>query len=97
MKSQTISTMGNVGPKTRLLGQMLEKPFVSSRGHNFCQIIMKFFQIVYLDKISDTSENGPCRVKNNVTRQNLRKTLCTLWSQNFSFIIMKVGQNVSLD
>ena len=70
--------MGHVGPKTRSLGQILEKPCVRARGHIFSPIIMKLGQNVCPDKIFDEFENGSCRVKNWVTRSNLRKTLCML-------------------
>ena len=46
------------------LGQVLEKPFVRSRGHIFSLIIMKHGQNVCLDKISNKFENGSFRVKN---------------------------------
>ena len=50
--------MGHVESKTRLLGQILEKSCVHSRGHIFGQIIMKLGQNVCLDEISDKAENG---------------------------------------
>ena len=65
--------------KARPLGQILEKPCVRSRGHIFSPITMKIGQNILLDKISDECENGSCRVKNWVTKSNLRKTLCILW------------------
>ena len=55
--------MGNLGSKTRSVGQILEKPCVRSRGHIFSPIIMKHGQNVCLDEISDLSKNGSCRVK----------------------------------
>ena len=75
--------MCHVGSKTRSLGQILEKPSVRSRGHNFGSIVMKLGQNVCLDKIFDKFENGSCRVKIYVTTSNLRKTLCTLWRLHF--------------
>ena len=56
--------MGHVRSKTRSLGQILEKPCVSSGGHISSPIIMKLGQNVCLDEISDEFENGLCRVKN---------------------------------
>ena len=53
-------------------------PYVRSTGHIFSAIIMKRGQNVCLGEISDEFENGSCRVKNQVTMSNLRKTLCTL-------------------
>ena len=64
MKSQMSLKMGHVGSKTTSLGQILEKPFVQSRGHIVSPIIMALGQNVCLDEISDEFENGPCRVKN---------------------------------
>ena len=54
----------HVGSKTRSLGQILRKPCVCSRGHNFSPIFMKLGRNVCLDEISDQFENGSCRVKN---------------------------------
>ena len=64
MKSQTSSKMVHVRLKTRLVGQILEKPCVRFRGHIFSPIIMKLGQNVCLDEISDELENGSCWVKN---------------------------------
>ena len=64
MKSQTSLKMGDVGSKTRSLGQISEKACVCSRGHIFIPIIMKLGQNIYYDEISDKFENGSCRVKN---------------------------------
>ena len=58
MKSRTSVKMGHVGSKTRSLHQMLEKPFVSSRGHIFSLIIMKLDQHVCLDGISRNLKMG---------------------------------------
>ena len=56
--------MGDVGWKTRTVGQILEKPCVRSRGNIFSPIIMKLGQNVCLDEISDGMENRSCQVKN---------------------------------
>ena len=49
--------------KNRLLGQILEKPCVCSRGQLFSLIIMKLGQNVCLDESLDEFENGSCWVK----------------------------------
>ena len=36
--------LGHVGSKARLLGQMLEKPCLHSRGHSFDSKVMKLYQ-----------------------------------------------------
>ena len=65
--------------QTRSLGKNLRrKPCVSSRGHIFSLIIMKLGQNVCFDLVSNDFENGSCRVKNEVNRSNVRKTLCIL-------------------
>ena len=64
MKSLMSFKIGHVGLKTKSLGQILEKPCVSSGGHIFCPIIMKLCQNVSLDEISDRFQNRFCRVKN---------------------------------
>ena len=56
--------MGHVASKTRSLSQILEKPYVSSRGHISSPIFMKLGQNVCLDEIWDEFENGSCWVKN---------------------------------
>ena len=55
--------MGHVGIKIRSLAQIMEKPWVCSRGHIFSPIILKLGQNVCLDEILDESENGLCQVR----------------------------------
>ena len=60
-----ISDVFEIGSgQVRSVGQILEKPFVCSRGHIFSQIILKLGQNVCLDEILDEFENRLCRVKN---------------------------------
>ena len=40
------SKLGDVGSKTRSLGQIFEKPCVHSRGHSFDSKFMKLFKNV---------------------------------------------------
>ena len=68
----------HVWSKTRSLGQMLVKLYVCSIGHIFRPIITKLDQHVCLVEISHKFENGSCQVKNQVSKLNVRKTLCTL-------------------
>ena len=58
---------------------------------------MKLGQNVCLNEISEEIENGSCRVKNYVTKSNLRKPCVHSRGHIFSPIIMKLGQNVCLD
>ena len=44
--SRSSSKLGHDGSKTRSLGQVLEKPCVHSRGHNFDHKFMKVCQNV---------------------------------------------------
>ena len=64
MKSLTSWKMAHVRSKTRSLCQILQKPYIRSRGHIFSPIIMKLGQNVCLDEISDEFENGSCWFKN---------------------------------
>ena len=48
--------------KTRSLHQILEKPCLRSRGHNFSLILMKLNQNVCLNEISDKFENGSYQI-----------------------------------
>ena len=75
--------MGHFGSKTRLLGQILEKPCVNSRAHIFSPMLMKLCQTICLDKILEEFENGLCRMKNKATRSDFRKTWCTLFWLHF--------------
>ena len=92
MISKTILKMGHVRSKTKSLGVILEKPCVRTIGHTLSPIIMKLGQKVCLDEIWDEFENRSCPSKNEVTRSNLRKTLCMLWRPDFQsriFVLMK--------
>ena len=73
--SQLSSNMGDVGSKTRSVGQIMEKPCEHSRGHSFGPIIIKLAQNDHLDNFSVKFEYGSCRVKNKVSRSNHGKTL----------------------
>ena len=88
MKARTSLKMGHVGSKSRSLCQMLEKPYVCSRGMIFSPITMKLDQHVCLDKITHKFENWSCRVKNWVTSSNLRKTYLYLF-ENVSCWVKK--------
>ena len=46
MMSRSSLKLGHVGSKTRLLGQILGKPCVHSRGHSFDSKLMKLYQNV---------------------------------------------------
>ena len=65
--------MGCVGSKTRSLGQMLEKPFVGSRGHIFSPKLLLVGQNVCLDDTSDRFENGSLGLKTRSPGQILEK------------------------
>ena len=84
--------MGHVGSKTRLLGQILQKPCVNFRDHIFNQ--MKLGQNICLKEISDQFENGSYVVKNwfkssKYLVYNLEVTFC--------LIVIELGQDVFLN
>ena len=56
--------MGQVGSKTRSLGQILEKRSVRSRSHIFNLIILKIGHNVCVKEVCDKFENKSCQVKN---------------------------------
>ena len=56
--SQSSSNMGDVGSKTRSVGQIIEKPCEHSSGHIFGPIFIKLAQNDYLDNISVKFEYG---------------------------------------
>ena len=72
--------MGEVGSKTRSVGQIMEKPCEHSRGPSFGQIFIKLAQNDHLDNaqndhldnISVKFECGSCQVK---SWKNLMNTL----------------------
>ena len=56
--SQISSNMGDVGSKTRSVGQIMEKPCEHSRDQSFGPIFIKLAQNDHLDNISDKFEYG---------------------------------------
>ena len=50
--------MGDVGSKTRSVGQIMEKPCEHSRGHSFGPILIKLAQNDHLGNISVKFEYG---------------------------------------
>ena len=58
MISRTSSNMGQVGSKSRSLGQIIEKPGLRTRGYIFCPIFLKTIQNVCLCDILVKFEYG---------------------------------------
>ena len=56
--SQSSSNMGDVGSKTRSVGQIMAKPCEHPRGHIFGPIFIKLAQNDHLDNISVKFEYG---------------------------------------
>ena len=56
--SQSSLNMGDVGSKTRSVGQIMEKPCKHFRGHSFGPIFIKLAQNDHLDNISVKFEYG---------------------------------------
>ena len=50
--SQSSSNMGDVGSKTKSIGQIIEKPCEHPRGHSFGPIFIRLAQNDHLDDIS---------------------------------------------
>ena len=83
MNSRTSVKSGHVGLKTRLQGQIVEKPCACFRGHIFDPILMKLGQNVCLDEIVDEFEIGSCGVESRSIGQGLEKKLCTFSRPHF--------------
>ena len=88
--------MGHVGSKTKSLGQIFEKPFITFRGHIFCPIIMKLGQNVSLMKSGMSLKMGHVGSKTMSLGQILEKLCVCSRGHNFSTIIMKPGQSFFL-
>ena len=56
--------LGHVGSKTRLLGQILEKPCVHSKGHSFDSKAMKLYKNANDHIIKVKFETGSWWIKN---------------------------------
>ena len=91
--------MDHVGSKTRSLNQILEKPCVRSRGHNFSPIIMKLIvvRMFVLMKSWTSLKMGHVRPKTRSLGKILEKPCVRSRGHISSLIIMKLGQNVCLD
>ena len=97
MKSLTSLKMGHVGSKTRLLGQILEKPCVCSTNHILSRIFMKLDEDLCLDEISNELEKWSCCSKTRSLGQILEKPCVHCRGQIVSPIIIRLVQNVCLD
>ena len=62
--SRSSLKLGHVGSKARLLGQILEKPCVHSRGQSFDSKVMKLNQNANDHNIKVKFEIGSCWIKN---------------------------------
>ena len=92
MISRSNSIQSHVGPKTRSLGQILEKPCVHFRGHNFDETWSKRLQIGCLGHVHYRAD----RNIDEDDRSNLEKPCVHSRSHNFDPILMKLSQNVCL-
>ena len=71
--SRSALKLGHVGSKTRSLGQILEQPYVHSRGHRFDHKFMKLCQNVNHHNVKVKFETGSCWVKTRQLGQILEK------------------------
>ena len=89
--------MGDVGSKTRSVGQIMEKPCEHSRGHSFGPIFIKLVENDHLDNTFVKSEYGSCWVRNEVSRSYLHKNLVNtpeatvLVQSSSNFVKMEYG------
>ena len=86
-----------VRSKTRSLGQILEKPYVCSRGHIFGPIIMKLGWNICPDESRTNTKMGHAGSKIRSLGQVSEKPCVHFRGHIFSQKILKLGQNVCLD
>ena len=92
MKSQTSSKIGNLGSKTRSLGQILEKPCVRSRGHIFESDYHETWSEFVLMKCGTSLKMGHVGLKTRSLGQILENLCVCSRGQIFSPIIANIGQ-----
>ena len=85
--------MGHVGSKDRLIGQILEKLCVSSRGHIVSGILMKLGQTVCLDGMKSWAslKMGHIGSKTRSLGQILENLSVPSSRHIFNLILMKHG------
>ena len=89
--------MCDVGSKSMLLGQVLEKFWVCSRGHFFSVILMKLGQNVCLNESRTDLKMGNVRLKTWSLGHILEKPSVHSSGLIFILILMKLDQNVCHD
>ena len=93
--SRSNSKLGHVGSKTRSLGQILEKPYVHSRGQRLDHKFMKLCQNVNHYNVQVKIETGSCCVKTWSLGQILEKPCVHSRGNSFDSKFMKHNQNVN--
>ena len=68
--------MDHVGPKTRSVGQIIEKPCEHFRDHSLCPIFIKLAQNDHLDIISVKFKYGSFQVKKNRSEGQIIEKPC---------------------
>ena len=91
------SKMGHAGPKSRSIGQILEKTRVHSRGHIFSLTIMKLGQNVCLNEILTSLKTDHVGLKTRSIGQSLEKPYVRSTGYIFLSIILILGQNLCRD
>ena len=93
--SRSSLKLGNVGSKTRSLGQILEKPCVHIKRHSFDPMIMKLCKIFYHHNIKVRFETGSWWSKTRSLGQILEKPFVSSRGHIFALKIMKLCQKVN--
>ena len=104
IKSRTNLKMGHVRSKARLLGHILEKPCVCSRGHVYAleatfsiRLSRNLVRMFVLLKSRTMWKMGHVRLKTSSLGQILEKPYERSRGHIFSPIVMKLGQNDCLE
>ena len=89
--------MGHIGSKTRSPSHIVGKPFVHSRGHIFCLMLMKLGHTVALIKSCTGLKMVMSSEKLGHWVKFKEKPSVLSRGNIFNLIFMKPGQNICLD
>ena len=89
------SKLGDVGSKTRSLGQILEKTCVHSGGHSFDSKSMNYIRMLMIIISRSSSKLGHVRSKTRSLGQILEKPSVPSRGHSFNLKFMKLCQKVN--
>ena len=93
--SRSGSKLGHVGSKTRLLGQISEKPCEHSRGHSFDSSSQNFIRMLTIIILRSSLKLGHVGSKNRSLDQILEIPCVHSKRHSFDPKFMKLCQNIN--